>query len=507
MDDWIKRRDSEGMKLNLWMIVNRLREMDIDVHIKDCTTRNMRSARLAYATNCAYVYQDGGDVICADEEDYIRIRNIEKNVAFEIIQGIFDYYNNWSEELETAISNGNKSELIQVLWKVFQNPIIFFNASQGVIAMTRQYGYGEVDEEWDYLLRYGSSSLKAVQKIQGTENSIIGQSGIPKKVVMKKNSVITPYLSAVITQDNIRRGQIVIIEKGWEINNGDMELLKYAVGRIEKGLKEKAYNNSAIMDINAIIDLILGKSVNRDDLERQMLHLGWKRDDQYRVLVVFAEKDNAEPKKQMNLIYSAMRSFFHSIGCFTYEDHLILVMNDNIQETTWTRPNVRRIMQENHGVVSGGYSIGGIENIRFSYQQALWAFGRGLFGVGGRNRYDYFSCALDYLVQCMWVENTDVHELLYSCHPDVIKLWKIDAETEGNYIRTLVVFLQNERSLVGTANALHIHRSTLIYRIKKLEELMGSDLADSYNREYILTTVRLLNNFKDEIPDIKTVDF
>lgn len=110
-----------------------------------------------------------------------------------------------------------------------------------------------------------------------------------------------------------------------------------------------------------------------------------------------------------------------------------------------------------------------------------------------------------YLVHCIWAEKTDVPLMLYSCHPDVLKLWKLDLETEGYYVETLVEYLQNERSLVKTANALHIHRSTLIYRTKKLEELMETDLSDPYNREYILTSVRVLKHFAKEVPYINTI--
>lgn len=492
------------MKLNLWMIVNRLGEMDIETHIKRNSGRTMRSARMAYAPNCAYIHQDGDDVICADETDYIRIKNIEKNVAFEIIQGIFDFYDSWSEELEQVISQKNNSELLQVLWKVFQNPMILFNASQGVEAMTRQYGYGEVDEEWDYILRYGSSSMKGLQQVRNAGKQSIHQNVKPQKVVMKKDSVITPYLAAVIMNENVRIGQILIIESKREINFGDIELLTYAVSRIEKSVRER-HQNCEDLNMNVLLDLILEKPISFEDLDRQMMQLGWKRDDQYRVLVVYAGKNSADEEKQLHLIHNAIRSFFNSIGCFTYKNQVIMIMNDSIQAPEYTRPHTRRIMEENNGIVTGGYRIEGIENLRFSYQQALWAFERGQYGVGGRNRYDYFTCALDYLVHCIWAEKTDVPLMLYSCHPDVLKLWKLDLETEGYYVETLVEYLQNERSLVKTANALHIHRSTLIYRTKKLEELMETDLSDPYNREYILTSVRVLKHFAKEVPYINTI--
>ena len=45
-----------------------------------------------------------------------------------------------------------------------------------------------------------------------------------------------------------------------------------------------------------------------------------------------------------------------------------------------------------------------------------------------------------------------------------------------------------------TKNELFIHRSTLIYRIKKIEELTGVDLNDPDTRLYIQISIRLENS-------------
>ncbi|MGN0292934.1 MAG: PucR family transcriptional regulator [Lachnospiraceae bacterium] len=493
------------MKINLWMIANRLNELDIEVNIRKSAGLKLRSARLAYATNCAYVYQDGADVICADEADYIRIRNIEKNVAFEMIQGVFDYYDYWSEELEMAIYNEDKNILIEVLWKVFDKPIVLFDANQNVAAMTRQYECGEVDEEWDYLLNYGCSSFDGMKKIRGMENSLLRQGGGPRIVSIQKDNRLTTYLSSAIMYKDIRYGQIVILEKGREINCGDVELLKYVVRHMEKNIKETTFKSPMGLKSAEFIDLILGRPVNLENMNHQLMRFDWKRDDPYRVLLLFAEQGGPDRENQLQIMYYSVRSVFRHTGCFTYDNMVVLILNDRIQEKTWLKGNMDMILKQNHGTVSEGYSISGIENIRFSYQQALFAFRNGNCGNSESDGYSYFSCAMDDLVQSMWAEKTEIPSLLYSCHPDVLMLWKLDLETEGNYIETLTAFLENERSLVGTANALHIHRSTLIYRTKKLEKLMASSLDDAYNREYIILSVRILKYFEREIPDLGAV--
>jgi purine catabolism regulator len=48
-------------------------------------------------------------------------------------------------------------------------------------------------------------------------------------------------------------------------------------------------------------------------------------------------------------------------------------------------------------------------------------------------------------------------------------------------IHTLNVFIQNNYNLSQTARALHLHRQSLLYRMKKIEELIGLDLEDHNN--------------------------
>lgn len=44
---------------------------------------------------------------------------------------------------------------------------------------------------------------------------------------------------------------------------------------------------------------------------------------------------------------------------------------------------------------------------------------------------------------------------------------------------TLRVFLENGRSWQRTAEALHVHRQTVLYRIRRIEQLTGKRIADT----------------------------
>ena len=65
-------------------------------------------------------------------------------------------------------------------------------------------------------------------------------------------------------------------------------------------------------------------------------------------------------------------------------------------------------------------------------------------------------------------------------------LTSYDQEHHTEFYGTLKAYLQNERSLVRTAAALGLHRNSLLYRVKRLEELVDANLEDPMVRLHLL---------------------
>lgn len=63
-------------------------------------------------------------------------------------------------------------------------------------------------------------------------------------------------------------------------------------------------------------------------------------------------------------------------------------------------------------------------------------------------------------------------------HPSIIRLKQSDAEDGTQYMRTLQVYVENGFDKRAASEVLHIHRNTLVYRLEKIEELMGISPTD-----------------------------
>lgn len=87
--------------------------------------------------------------------------------------------------------------------------------------------------------------------------------------------------------------------------------------------------------------------------------------------------------------------------------------------------------------------------------------------------------------------------------PALITLHHYDAHHKSGLYETLRLYLENERNLVKTAKALGIHRSTLIYRLSRIQELAPVDLDDAKTRTYLKLSFLLF----DPKDDSKTASF
>ncbi len=76
--------------------------------------------------------------------------------------------------------------------------------------------------------------------------------------------------------------------------------------------------------------------------------------------------------------------------------------------------------------------------------------------------------------------NCSYEELETSIHFHIFYLQNQDRIYHTEYIPTLRAYLEHNRNTAEAAESLHIHRTTLFYRLKKIEELLSIDLTDGH---------------------------
>ena len=84
--------------------------------------------------------------------------------------------------------------------------------------------------------------------------------------------------------------------------------------------------------------------------------------------------------------------------------------------------------------------------------------------------------------------------------PDLLELMEFDRASGTEYFPTLRAYLRNERDIPKTAEALIIHRTTLLYRLKKIRAMLHVNLDDPDQRLYLNLSLWMLE--KEEHPKL-----
>lgn len=105
----------------------------------------------------------------------------------------------------------------------------------------------------------------------------------------------------------------------------------------------------------------------------------------------------------------------------------------------------------------------------------------------------------------MVFDDLGIFQLFFSTtDPDLLRrivqrnlgtLQQYDLEHDTDYLNTLREYLLSDGNLVETANKLYTHRNTVVYRINKIKELIGSDINHSTTKFDLLMAFYVLEYF------------
>ena len=84
------------------------------------------------------------------------------------------------------------------------------------------------------------------------------------------------------------------------------------------------------------------------------------------------------------------------------------------------------------------------------------------------------------------------------CHEGLLELKKHDEKNQTQYMETLRVYLEQHLSATQAARELFIHRSTFLYRLDRIREILQSDLDDPEEVFYLELSFRLLEQEEEK---------
>nr|MCR4630505.1 helix-turn-helix domain-containing protein [Treponema sp.] len=105
-----------------------------------------------------------------------------------------------------------------------------------------------------------------------------------------------------------------------------------------------------------------------------------------------------------------------------------------------------------------------------------------------------------------YYENLGLYKILFDVkNPKILKtfynenlgkLEELDADKKEDFLRTLALYLKTGGNALKVAELNNAHRNTILYRINRMEEILGKDISDGETRTALQVSlyIRNLNN-------------
>lgn len=382
-----------------------------------------------------------------------------------------------SNELYRALNHSRGlKEIVAKAEEFLKHPISILDASYNFIQMSPMmehisYGLGRTQSR-SFLTAAEVASLKRLQ----IEDEIYKNRGAFLSV--SEDHPDENWVYCAIRIQNVMAGYVAVcMEAPIEATEYELRITTALadVCAIEMQKHEFFVTRSGMKYENFLIDLLEGK-FNDVNLISSRLELLDRRFGKFFCIVIFScnepHDSNIFNQRQM----SVLRQVYPNSMSVVYQDAVVLFINQDkpiLLNEDFTKP-MADFAQRNRMKVSISQPFGDILQINNYYSQARNALelGEGMFPE------DRIYFAMNLLPQYLF-SNADRMGLYVGIHHHLHQLYDYDKENHTDFIQTLRAYLKNDRNATQTAEALHIHRSTFFYRIKKIEEILDISITDS----------------------------
>ena len=426
------------------------------------------------------------------EADHLHCPDSE---AASLLDFLLEYFASWQEaqfRIDQLVFQGDGlQELCQLGEELLENPVcihddwfIMTAMSPGirtvmmpeyVASSTKGFVPRAIVEDFkhdsDYLETYTHREARIWYGIEGAPSSL--------------------YVN--LWDGDVYRGRLLVIQQARDFCRQDFLLAEVLAQRAVSLLERQDLGQYQGMD-GIMYKILAGEPPDGADLDRLLKTLRWDPSDQF-----LCARIKPQEASEISLLDHALHSelfqtfpgsYILLTGC---EQCLILDLTREDLSPAQLRHRLAPLCRDYCLYAGISSPAAGLRDLNLAYCQAEAALDRA-FQLRNEKWILFFSdCAMDYLLNSVAPPLLPQHLV----SPGLLALADHDREKGTQYFETLRAYLLHERDIPQTAQALIIHRTTLLYRLKKIQPLLGVDLDDPWQRLYLTLSLWILERQDD----------
>jgi hypothetical protein len=463
------------MYLSMWILADALKHYEKDLHIQSGKTcirnasllaqRNRVKPHTVYLMRSEdYIPTMQEGIICTNRDDYIILYTDSFEDAFDRVQEIIDDYMEWDMHVLEEIAAGcSLRHVLHTALPFFNCPILVLDSGQQVVELQ-----GGKKGAWppDNLLPFLSQGSAAPLKHLKEWTEVLKRTFTRREPFLYENSETGhTLLLQNIFQKGVHKGWMVLLPDKSRPSQGFLQLANVLHDQIEEWWDKNVSDSAQEEQKTAFLNLLTGKCEEEPrKLWKYFNRLGWYEEDTKYVIEV-------DGKQAHTFVTAYLERNLTGCQVLFYREMVVLITNTKQIPLEKVLGTLKYVLSPFQGGCGISYPFKDLFDLPIYLEQADIALNY------GAQKGESVSRCENYIIS---YARKILHEQIRTnlIHPDIVKIREYDKRHGTEYDRTLHAYLLEERNHVRTAKRLGIHKNTLIYRTKKLEQEFGIALDD-----------------------------
>ena len=426
------------------------------------------------------------------------IRNVSSSFAqmLNLVITVFQRYRDFERDLSNVISSGGSlTQLCRVGSEFLRNPLYIHDNLFAVLAESShvegmlEFEYNEKSKKM-YIPLWLINEFKFDDSYRRTlslhQASIWGVDQYPHTM---------RSLFVNLWDGERYLGRMLVNEVGSSLQPGHFRAAEFFAQYVIAWLRgqESVQQNGNHNFEETFIEIMTTGEADERDLQTILGILDWDSTDQFLCLKL-QNQNMYNTVRADSVLNSRLASMLSGCVSFPYQQRVCIVMNmtQSKMDAGTLRLKLAPLIRDSCMYAGISNPVKGIRALYHGFMQADIAMDY-ITNVDSSDWLVTFaSCALSYIRQAACTKLS----AQMVAHPVLGQLLEHDAAAGTQYYVTLRTFLECERSIPMTASTLIIHRTTLTYRLGRIQELTRLNLDDPNLRLYLLLSYQLLEKGK-----------
>jgi hypothetical protein len=411
----------------------------------------------------------------------------------QAVQEVFLFFHTWETTMYTLLcSNASLMDVCEHSLILIENPFCLASSDMRILA------FGEKQDKPKEMRMFFNSDLGEYVSDEEIDAFRLDQDylrGIEAHTpcILNNDYFGFRHFYENIFIDDIYAARIAICEVERPIRPSDYALLNTICSFFKIALENRdiVLNNHPKNFDRLVGRLLSGESIPDEEIDSVLADSGWTHNGLYFCGIIESDLDRVMHSYQT--LCGQLERFLEGSVAFSKNDRILLLVNLEISNLSKEeiRSSLSPFIRENLLRVGLSNCFRRFCDLPMFARQAQDTLNTGLLKDNTIWCYDFDTYALEILLdRCR-----EGHTPLDLCPEKLQTLIDYDLEHNRNYVHILKTYLQCNMSVAKAMKALYVQRATLLYQLKRIEEISQLNLHDYQTRLYLMLYFQITEPF------------